>query len=583
MSQALLAFDTDHIKRYVFGTNKLKEIRGASSILDFLNRVETPGIVRDEGRTEKTIYAHGGSALFVVDADKAEQIGKRVQKLYHERTGGGASITYAVQPIPASYDPQQIMTSPMLDVLTLLRWRLQLAKNGRRADSPENQEAIEAANIMALPSHPFLCTCHSCGANYAEYIFGENYIEEVHAVPNAADDSDDADEIDESDDPDEAGDRYCRVCTEKRKEDASVKNTMRTGALRKESLWGRILRVLRAKDSNKPLYAFSNATRRPKDFNVFERFTRGKGYLGLIYADANGMGNVFAKLETLEEIQKTAKLVDDAIFESMGDTIRAHLPVQKGLFPFDILLIGGDDVVMATPADKALQVAHTLAERFYEHTGSKYTLSIGIVLAPVNYPFGQQYALVEEAIKAAKRAGALNKSKSDGNSKSDNGSNRWEQAHINFVVLTGNTSLSYKKMYDEMYRKVSYFNRKEEFYATLRPYSLAQMSWLLQQLKAGHARQLGRTKLHQLRQAVLLLNTTTSILQALTLLRNWKKDERDFIKGLIRELDSRKTTGQKETGPLFPWYLDDQQSNEQHTIYRTPLLDFVELYDFVSF
>ena len=34
----LVALDTNHIKQYVFATDKLKEIRGASSILDNLNR-----------------------------------------------------------------------------------------------------------------------------------------------------------------------------------------------------------------------------------------------------------------------------------------------------------------------------------------------------------------------------------------------------------------------------------------------------------------------------------------------------------------------------------------------------------------
>ena len=36
--QSLVALDTDHIRGYVFETNKLQEIRGASSILDTLNR-----------------------------------------------------------------------------------------------------------------------------------------------------------------------------------------------------------------------------------------------------------------------------------------------------------------------------------------------------------------------------------------------------------------------------------------------------------------------------------------------------------------------------------------------------------------
>src|SRR5437588_5724025 len=134
MSQSLIAFDTDHIKGYVFGTNRLKEIRGASSILDRLNREQTVEIAK--GFKASPIYAHGGSALFIVDSDRAELLGKAVQKLYHEETGGGASITYAIQPIP-DYDKQEDIMKvkelngniTMADVLKLLRLRIRQAKD----------------------------------------------------------------------------------------------------------------------------------------------------------------------------------------------------------------------------------------------------------------------------------------------------------------------------------------------------------------------------------------------------------------------------------------------------------------------
>src|SRR5487761_1722172 len=142
VSRSLIAFDTDHIKGYVFGTNKLKEIRGASSILDKLNRVETVEVAKSFDA--ETIYAHGGSALFIVDSQRAEALGKAVQRLYHERTGGGASITYAVQDIPGD-DSQPIMAAwqlpgnvSMANMLTLLRLRLQVAK-----DSPHMQKTPE--------------------------------------------------------------------------------------------------------------------------------------------------------------------------------------------------------------------------------------------------------------------------------------------------------------------------------------------------------------------------------------------------------------------------------------------------------
>ena len=73
VSQSLIAFDTDHIKGYVFGTSKLKEIRGASSRLDYLNRVLTREKAESKAFGATTIYAHGGSALFLIDSDESEK------------------------------------------------------------------------------------------------------------------------------------------------------------------------------------------------------------------------------------------------------------------------------------------------------------------------------------------------------------------------------------------------------------------------------------------------------------------------------------------------------------------------------
>ncbi len=117
----------------------------------------------------------------------------------------------------------------------------------------------------------------------------------------------------------------------------------------------------------------------------------------------------------------------------------------------------------------------------------------------------------------------------------------------------------------------------------MRPYTLSQLNWLLDQLREGNKMRLGRTKLHQLREAILKLDNTRTILEALALLRNWKEKERNFIKDMVRELDIRQTMKQQQMGTLFPWFLDGKESRGNRASYRTPLLDFIELYDFVSF
>src|SRR5205814_1003227 len=152
----------------------------------------------------------------------------------------------------------------------------------------------------------------------------------------------------------------------------------------------------------KPTYFLPPKTQRPKDFNAFRDFTQGKEYLGLIYADANGMGKALENEISLQKVQDFAGLVDGAAFTAMAYAICQYLPAQhqtfpkeQDTFPFDVLLVGGDDIVMVVPADKALQVAYTLAEQFHNATNNKYTLSVGVVLAPVKYPFNLQRELAE--------------------------------------------------------------------------------------------------------------------------------------------------------------------------------------------
>ena len=180
MGKSLVALDTDHIKKYVFATDKLKEIRGASSILDRLNREEMERIVYDVDPDAKTIYTNGGSGLFLVATDKADEIRQRIHSEFHSKTVGGATVTFAVQDIPDSInDPEH---EDIGDVLELLRYRLREAK-----DSQLTQDHI------GLPSHVFMRTCDSCGMRYAEVW-----------------------DKDEGQDPAVQGNRYCKVCYQKR-------------------------------------------------------------------------------------------------------------------------------------------------------------------------------------------------------------------------------------------------------------------------------------------------------------------------------------------------------------------------------
>ena len=54
------------------------------------------------------------------------------------------------------------------------------------------------------------------------------------------------------------------------------------------------------------------------------------------------------------------------------------------------------------------------------------------------------------------------------------------------------------------------------------------------------------------------------------------------MRAMAKKFDERVGTKQENMGPLFPWSLDGEGSTDTLTIYRTPLLDFIDLYDFVT-
>lgn len=562
--KSLVALDTDHIKQYVFATDKLKEIRGASSILDRLNRQDMLDIAKVVDTGAEPIYANGGSGLFVVDTDRADEFGKRVQQALRERSAGSATITYVIQELPDG-------KAEIKDELARMRYQLREAK-----DCP--------ADTIVLPSHPFMRPCSSCGIEYAE-----------------------GDGSSGLRDPGEQDAIFCTSCQKKRQEDIDVKESIddyvgtRTRSIKgpdhfESPLWREVIRILR-----KIGYRIPGGTQRPGDFNDFRNFGKAKDYLGLIYADGNGMGHKIEELDTEQKLEKFADAVDKSIYEAVCDAIKAHLPVWEGvnqeigkresLFPFDLLLLGGDDLVMVTSAAVAMEVARTIAMSFHKHTKEKdadkkgHTLSIGVVLAPVKYPFGLLQELADSALKHAKMEGAKRKLDRERGKKTS--TSEYGETFINFMTVTGSTSHDFKKVYKSLHdkrEKVSGHEGKVAFYATLRPYTIEELGFLLDTIREGKKMGLGRTKLHQAREAVLQMNLTTSVYEGMALLRNWRSRQRDFVTQYVRETgwhyqkphsDEEKPSTMFPRA-IFPWFLDGLDT------YRTPLLDFVELYDFVA-
>ena len=151
MTKTLIALDTNQIKEFVFATDKLREMLGASALLDDLNRTQTPQLV-----SGRMIYSHGGSGLFLVESDQADTAIQAVQYAYREQSGGAASIAAAKLALPADFDPDITYIQPYWNHLSAL------------LDAAKKQPAPQA-----VFTHPLLRPCASDGVTYGSYAGNE--------------------------------------------------------------------------------------------------------------------------------------------------------------------------------------------------------------------------------------------------------------------------------------------------------------------------------------------------------------------------------------------------------------------------
>jgi GGDEF domain-containing protein len=487
----LIAFDTDRIKDYVFATDALKEIRGASALLDNLNRKEMAEIIRRHDPEMQTFYAHGGAGLFAVDAARADEALIAVERAYRDGTGGAASVTGATMGLPPDFD---FGKDSVRELVELLQLRLRLSK-----DRP--------AEALAVTALPHIRTCDACSQFPA-----------THSVPEYG-----------------STRLVCDAC-EKRRDTAP-------------GVWERL------SEKGVPHGDL------PRDFSALGALSKPRGYIGLLYADGNGIGREMEEHATLAELAEFAGSVDEAIHQATCDAVREHLQPAGGTLPFVPLLLGGDDLVLVTRAQSAIDVAITLVERFREHTkqrtGRRLSISVGVVLARANFPFRTALDLAESALKFAKREGARRRLS--------------DRSLINFLTVTSPNHLSYEAFQNETLRSQQPGSARE-WNRSLRPYTPEALRHLVEVARDLH--DAPRNKLHALAECV-FLNHNQSVLEGLTILMRWRGDRQRGRKAeqvkALRDLVDQSGRGEC----VFPWCAEDNE-------WRTPLLDLVEVFDFVK-
>ncbi len=328
----IVVFDTDKIKDYVFATNKLKEIVGASAILNYLNKNRIEKEVHDicgDGNFEK-IYADGGGAAFKVPKNKGDKVIKAVKKLYLRETSGGAHIT------GIKYTGQSDSEYSFTEISEKIRRE----KESKKAETKINEGTV------SLVSLPYMHFCDSCGKRYATTVVK---------------------------DPDGEDEWLCPVCFEKRNFFHNHEDIKPLDEVLKEYI--------------------DNLRDIPPSQN-FDDIASGDGYIALIYADGNEIGKNMERIKSIDELKVFSMKMNKAMKEAVSQALSDIFNDKKNRFaklPFKVLLLAGDDLVLSINADFAFPVAVKIAENFEKHFKDRedLSLSIGIVISHKNFPFKQ--------------------------------------------------------------------------------------------------------------------------------------------------------------------------------------------------
>jgi len=425
--QWLVLYDADQIKSYVFATGHLREIRGGSMIVERLTGRDAIETHVSTWNGARVIYAAGGAGKVRLASEEDARDFQAWLEARYRRETGIASLT-SVR-VPYQDDFAKTVRHGERGLRRAKDARLGLASYAPNATGRWTLEGHRSA--WQLASGPYSRFCPSCGVGPASRR-----------------------------DP-RRGEWVCVPCALKRREIDRLRRDMRGDkdeglALNGDSFFG--ASFVKYARQQWPQASWDKAAF-PPHLEALGQMSRPENYVGFVYADGDAMGQLLHSLRTEDEYARVSQALTEATRVATFQALGAHLCPRDGIAPFEVTMIGGDDVILIVAAHRALEVALTYSRTFtsgvYERTGHRVTASVGIVLAHASQPILYLERRASELLRLAKRA-------------------RKGEAMVDYLVVTSPTLNPVERV-----RARDYEDDHEWLHRTRRPYSLSALERLL--------------------------------------------------------------------------------------------------------
>ena len=510
-NRVLVSIETVKIKDFIFSTNKLKLIRGASYLLDYMNQVEVPRILKKYGLEYKThelvnkiyninddkeflekvdeeidkaidkriLYIGAGNAKFLFeDKDKAEKICKEIKEVYKALAPSAKVVAEYYE----MKENEKIWTA--IDELA-------------QKTAEKKSEGFPMLNIDL----PFAVKCDLSGTEPA-----------VVSLKNLKDDLEKI-EIHKS--------------GEGSDDNKQVKDTITAirNVIKKDNMKISEESAVKIKYSNKMIkddvneIGFYSIIKKALNYDIhlnteIDDYSVGDSFIGFVYSDGDGLGdflkNVKKVYTTEEEYLKfmrkfsvildrntkyvlkevIKKMYNDKKFVKKKPILKDGKPkyeiindkeeeVKKSIIG-EFLIVGGDDVCAVFPADLAIEISYEFQKEFEKKMNEftkieneknekknpeNITSSCGVVIAKNKTPMFQ---LFEQGLKLQKSA----KAKRYQENKNREGKVR--TGYIDFQVIGNEGNVNIKEYRQKWYNKIDKEDKnKGKLHVSRRPYSIS--------------------------------------------------------------------------------------------------------------
>ncbi|OYE00524.1 type III-B CRISPR-associated protein Cas10/Cmr2 [Nostoc sp. 'Peltigera membranacea cyanobiont' 232] len=334
-------------------------------------------------------------------------------------------------------------------------------------------------------------------------------------------------------------------------------------------------------------------------------------FVAYIYADGNNMGGYIQKIKTPQKYQQFSndifKATEQSVYKALAQHLHPHQlknikdqdKVQRNgrwIHPFEILTIGGDDVMLIVPADKALAIAKTIGEEFERRLADlkdyqipqrclyhryhpqsalssqcKLSMSTGVLITAEDTPIYYAEKLTNQLLKSAKK-GAKELKKYG-----------YYGGTVDFLVMKSVTMISSNISEFRSNGLTKYGSKQQKLKLYAAPYTLHELGGLLETAKALKDAEFPRSQLYQIRSLLERGKQTAILNYRYFRVRLSDKKAQDLLKTQFEEAWC-KPKQNNNNGNLAPWMSlkEGKEETKEKVTYETIWRDLVDLYPFIA-